>query len=388
MKGVLLAIAIAIIPVSTTLAADDLPGEAAPTNVPGAHYPRILPDHRAMFRLEAPEAHSVVVEIYGQTYPMKKDADGVWSVTTPPLVVGFHYYSLILDGVHVNDPGSQTFYGTGIDSSGVEVPEPGVDYYHRQDVPHGDVRIRLYHSKVTEKWRRTFIYTPPGYDEHIDKRYPVLYLEHGSNENETGWTFLGHANLILDNLIAEKKAVPMIVVMNNVYAHRPGQTGSAPQIKSPLRPDFPAFEAVMLQDVIPTIDATFRTIPDRDHRAIAGLSMGSNAALRVGTGNLDKFAYIGGFSGGMNGLYTEPLDPAAAFDGRFKDAAAFNAKVKLLWLGMGTVEPAPFPAAIGLFRKMLDEAGIHYTFYSSPGTAHEWLTWRRDLHQFAPILFK
>ncbi len=250
------------------------------------------------------------------------------------------------------------------------------------------MRIRLYHSKVTGKWRRAFVYTPPGYDDHPKRRYPVLYLQHGSNEDETGWTFQGHANLILDNLIAEKKAVPMIIVMDNCYAMRPGDVGQDPQIASPLRPDFPAFEAVMLQDVIPMIDATFRTIPDRDHRAIAGLSMGSNEALRVGTGNLDKFAYIGGFSGGMNGLHTDPLDPATAFGGRFKDGAAFNAKVKLLWLGMGTAEPKPFPAAIGAFRKMLDDAGIRYVFFSSPGTAHEWLTWRRDLHAFAPRLFK
>jgi len=319
---------------------------------------------------------------------MQRGDDGVWSVTTPPLVVGFHFYSLVLDGVRVNDPGSRTFYGTGIDSSGIEVPEVGVDYYHERDVPHGDVRIRLYHSKVTEEWRRVFVYTPPGYDDHPNKRYPVLYLQHGSNEDETGWTFQGHANLILDNLIAGKKAVPMIVVMENCYAHRPGEIGQDPQIESPLRPDFPAFEAVMLEDVIPMIDATFRTIPDRDHRAIAGLSMGANASLRVGTGNLDKFAYIAGFSGTMNGLHTEPLQAATAFDGRFQDAASFNKKVKLFWLGMGTEEPDPFPAAIGSFRKMLDEAGIHYVFFSSPGTAHEWLTWRRDLNDFAPRLFK
>jgi len=388
MKELLLAIAFTVISATAALAAGDLPGQAATTNVPGSDYPRVLPDRRAIFQLKAPEAHSVAVEIYGQTYAMAKGDDGVWSVTTPPLVVGFHFYSLILDGVHVNDPGSRTFYGTGIDSSGIEVPETGVDYYHKQDVPHGDVRIRLYHSKVTGKWRRAFVYTPPGYDDHPNRRYPVLYLQHGSNEDETGWTFQGHANLILDNLIAEKKAVPMIIVMDNCYAMRPGDVGQDPQIESPLRPNFPAFEAVMLQDVIPMIDATFRTIPDRDHRAIAGLSMGSNEALRVGTGNLDKFAYIGGFSGGMNGLHTDPLDPATAFGGRFKDGAAFNAKVKLLWLGMGTAEPKPFPAAIGAFRKMLDDAGIRYVFFSSPGTAHEWLTWRRDLHAFAPRLFK
>jgi len=354
----------------------------AATNVMDAPYPRVLPDQSIAFQLKAPDATTVVVDITGKKFPMTRNKDGVWSVTTSPIIEGFHYYFLIVDGVRVNDPGSHAFFGTGKDASGIEVPESGVDYYLAKDVPHGDVRIRTYHSTVTGQWRRSFVYTPPDYDINTAAHYPVLYLQHGSGEDETGWIFQGHANLILDNLIAEKKAVPMIIVMDNGYAATPvaGPPGT--------QANFNAFDKVMTQDVIPMIDRTFRTIPDRDHRAVAGLSMGANQALHLGTDHLDTFSYMAGFSGTMNGLSTAPLDPATAYNGVFKDGAAFNNKVRLLWLGMGTKEPDPFPAAIGSFRAMLDKAGIKYVYFSSPGTAHEWLTWRRDLNDFAPRLFK
>ncbi len=358
----------------------------ATTNVMGAQYPRVLPDRSVAFQLKAPDANSVAVEISGKRYAMTRGSDGVWSVTTPPLVEGFHYYSLIVDGVSVNDPGSHAFFGTGKDASGVELPEDVVDYYLAKDVPHGDVRIRIYHSKITGQWRRCFVYTPPDYDTDVSARYPVLYLQHGMGEDETGWIFQGHANLILDNLIAEKKAVPMIIVMDNGYASVPaGPFG--PPAAGPSG-GFNVFEDVIIKEVIPMVDSTFRTIPDREHRAIAGLSMGANQALHLGTDHLETFAYMAGFSGTMNGLSTEALDPATAFNGVFKDGAAFNEKVKLLWIGMGTQEPNPFPGAIGAFRAMLDKAGIRYVYFSSPGTAHEWLTWRRDLNDFAPRLFK
>jgi enterochelin esterase-like enzyme len=372
--------------------------QPASTNVMGNAYPRVSADGRVMFQLRAPAAQKVQVQIPGGPFDMTKSADGVWSVTTPPLVPGFHYYTLIVDGVNVNDPASHAFYGTSKDSSGIEVPEQGVDYYSHTDVPHGEVRIRPYFSKITGQWRRCFVYTPPEYDTNRQARYPVLYLQHGSGEDETGWTFQGKANLILDNLIAAKKAVPMIIVMDNGYATKAGQ---------PAPPQTPpaaggrgaatggrgaggnsAFEEVMIKEIVPMIDAAYRTVANREHRAMAGLSMGANQTLQVTTGNLDTFAYIGGFSGTMNGLNTDPLDPATAFGGRFKDGAAFNKKVKLLWLGMGTAEPNPFPAAIGEFRKMLDKSGIKYVYFSSPGTAHEWLTWRRDLNDFAPRLFR
>ena len=358
----------------------------ATTNVMGAQYPRVLPDQSVVFQLKAPDASSVAVDISGKRYAMTHGSDGVWSVTTPPLVEGFHYYSLIVDGVPVNDPGSHAFFGTGKDASGVEVPEDAVDYYLAKDVPHGDVRIRVYHSKITGQWRRCFVYTPPDYDTDLSARYPVLYLQHGMGEDETGWIFQGHANLILDNLIAEKKAVPMIIVMDNGYASVPA--GPFGPLAADRAGDFSAFEDVIIKEVIPMVDSTFRTIPDREHRAIAGLSMGANQALHLGTDHLEAFAYMAGFSGTMNGLSTDALDPATAFNGVFKDGAAFNEKVKLLWIGMGTQEPNPFPGAIGAFRAMLDKAGVRYVYFSSPGTAHEWLTWRRDLNDFAPRLFK
>lgn len=361
----------------------------ATTNVPGAMAPRVLADHSIAFEFKAATAHEVAVQIGGHTYPMQREAEGTWKVTTPPQVGGFHYYQVILDGVQVNDPGSHAYFGTGIDASGVEVPEDDADYYLPRDVPHGDVRIRTYHSKITGQWRRCFVYTPPDYDAHPQARYPVLYLQHGMGEDETGWTLQGHANLILDTLIAAHQAVPMIIVMDNGYAARPPGGGPvAPPPTAGVSPDFAAFDDVMLTDVIPMIDATFRTLADRDHRAIAGLSMGANEALQLGARHLEMFAYLGGFSGTMNGLDTGPLDPATAFDGVFKDPHAFNAKVKLLWLGKGTEEPMPFPRSIGAFRTMLDTAGVKYTFYASQGTAHEWLTWRRDLYQFAPLLFR
>jgi len=358
----------------------------ASTNVYGATFPRVLPDRSAVFQLKAPDAKSVAVDIMGKQYPMTRDASGLWTGSTTTLVAGFHYYQLVVDGLRQNDPNSHTYFGVGKDFSGIEIPEDGIDYYLTKDVPHGDVRIRSYHSQVTGAWRRCFVYTPPDYDKNAAARYPVLYLQHGMGEDETGWIFQGHANLILDNLIAAGKAVPMIVVMDNGYASRPaGPFGPAPA--GPIG-DFQAFEDVIVKDVIPMIDASFRTLPDRDHRAMAGLSMGANQALHIATDHLDNFAYMAGFSGTMNGLSTEPLDPATAFNGVFKDGAAFNSSVKLLWLGMGTEEPNPFPGAIGSFRAMLDKAQIKYVYFSSPGTAHEWLTWRRDLNDFAPRLFR
>ena len=358
----------------------------ASTNVMGATYPRVLPDHSVAFQFKSPDAQSVDVDITGKKFPMTRGNDGQWSVVTPPLVEGFHYYALDVNGVRMNDPSSPTFFGTGKDTSGVEVPEDGVDYYRAKDLPHGTVGIRTYHSRITGQWRRCFVYTPPDYDANLSARYPVLYLQHGSGEDETGWTFQGHANLILDNLIAEKKAVPMLIVMDNGYASAPaGMFGPAPSGRGA---DTAAFEDVMLKEVIPMIDSSYRTIADRDHRAMAGLSMGANQALHLATGHLETFASMAGFSGTMNGLNTDALDPTTAFDGRFKDGAAFNDKVKLFWLGLGTQEPNPFPASVGAFRAMLDKAGIKYVFYASPGTSHEWLTWRRDLNDFAPRLFR
>jgi len=363
-------------------------------NIPLAQYPCVHPDNRVTFRIAAPDAKFVQVRLAG-SHDMLKGADGTWTVTTPPLVPGFHYYMIVIDGAVVNDPGTYAFYGTSKASSAIEVPEKGVDYYLPKDVPHGEVRLVWYHSKITGAWRRCFVYTPPDYDTNLKARYPVLYLQHGSGEDETGWTFQGRANFILDNLIAEKKAVPMIIVMENGYAGRPGEkppmmpsAGKVGGVRLPPGPSTAAFEDVLIKEVIPMIDAKFRTIADRDHRALAGLSMGGNQACRIGLANLDRFSYIGMFSGTGLGLGTEPFDPKTGFGGVFADAKSFNKKVRLLWIGLGTAEPDPFPASIKAFCDSLDKGGIKYVYFESPGTAHEWLTWRRSLYDFAQRLFR
>jgi enterochelin esterase family protein len=370
--------------------ADD--ARPATSNVPRAGYPRIHPDRRVAFRLKAPDARSVKVQPGGAynwlgkgPYEMERSDDGTWTVTTPPAVPGFHYYWLVVDGVAANDPGSETFFGYGKPTSGVEVPEPGVDFYDAKDVPHGEVRALWYHSKVTGSPRRAFVYTPPGYDADAGRCYPVLYLQHGAGEDERGWTTQGRANCILDNLIAAGQAVPMIVVMDNGYAEKAGAAPSAAQGGRPGPPgfDFRGFEKVLLAELIPKVDATYRTIRDREHRAMAGLSMGAMQALQIAPTHPDTFAYIGAFSPPPVGTF----DAKTAADGAFRDPAAFHAKVRLLWLGAGTAEER----FLGQVRKMhesLDGAGIRHVVFESPGTAHEWQTWRRSLHDFAPRLFR
>jgi enterochelin esterase-like enzyme len=369
-------------------AADVNDFKPASSNQPGRQYPQVNSEGRVRFRIAALQPQSVTVGLGGRTI-LTKGADGGWVGTTRPLDEGFHYYSINIDGADVPDPGSLFFYGAGRWGSGIEIPAQDQDSYALKDVPHGQIRQNLYHSKITNAWRRCFVYTPPGYDTDPTTRYPVLYLQHGMGEDETGWSIQGKANLILDNLVAAKKAVPMIIVMDNGYASKPGAGPARGRNVAPgAAQGNSAFEEVMVKDIIPMIDGTFRTIADREHRAMAGLSMGGNQTCQVTLHNLDKFAYIGAFSGTMNGLSTAALDPATAFNGIFKDGAALNQQIKLLWIGMGTKEPNPFPGAIGAFRAMLDQAGVKYVYYESPGTAHEWLTWRRDLREFAPRLFK
>ncbi len=369
----------------------------ASTNVLGAEYPRVTDDSRVVFQLKAPEARRVQADIMATKHEMTKDDSGVWTVTTPPLVPGFHYYQLVVDGTPMNDPASHAYFGVGRDFSGIEVAEKGVDYYLPKDVPHGQVRTAWYRSSVTGDWRRCLVYTPPDYDASPSRRYPVLYLQHGSGEDETGWTEQGHAHFILDNLIAGQKAVPMIVVMDKGYA---GRVGEAPPSAAPPvvvngtirvggRPGGTnAFGEVVIQDLVPFIDRSFRTIADRDHRAVAGLSMGGNQACHIALGNLDAFAWLGMFSGTGIGLSTQPFDPKTAFGGVLADAVSFNRRVHLVWIGLGTAEPQPFPDSIRAFKESLDKGGIAYVSFESPGTAHEWLTWRRSLNDFAPRLFR
>ncbi|MBZ5495611.1 MAG: esterase [Acidobacteriia bacterium] len=378
-------------------------------NVPGAKYPCVYPDGRATFRVIAPDAQKVQVRV-GGAFDMEKGPDGAWMVTTKPLVVGFHYYSLVIDGSTVADPATRTFFGSGWDNSGIEIPEPAdVDYYLPIDVPHGQVSQRWYYSKITGKWRRCYVYTPPGYDAG-KTRYPVLYLLHGWGENEQGWHTQGHADLILDNLIAAKKAKPMIIVMDNLNAVKPGEDSSifnarmgAPPARAAAPPaqgarggapagrggglagfTGSAFTEMMLTDLVPMIEKTYRVLPGRENRAMAGLSMGGMQTFMTGLGNLDKFAYIGGFSGSSGGGRGGTFDPKTSNNGVFADAAAFNKKVKVLFLGIGSVEGPNTKN----FSDQLTKVGIKNVYFESPGTAHEWLTWRRCLNDFAPRLFK
>jgi enterochelin esterase-like enzyme len=334
--------------------------------------------------ISAPGASKVQLDIGGQKYDMAKDEKGVWVGESLPQDEGFHYYQLVVDGAFVPDPGSRFFYGAGRWGSGIEIPAKDQDFYALKKVPHGLVSENIYFSELTGAWRRCFVYTPPGYYSNSAARYPVLYLQHGSFEDETGWVMQGKANLILDNLISDKKVVEMIVVMDNGYAYKgqPGTvTGNSSQLVS-------VFEEVMIREVIPMIDKKFRTIADRDHRAIAGLSMGANQTMRIMMNNLDKFSYIGGFSGTPNYPSADVIDPAVFMDGKFANAALINKQLHVLWLSLGTKEPAPFPGSVGAFKAMLDKQKIKYTYAESAGTAHEWLSWRRGLNGFLPLLFK
>jgi enterochelin esterase-like enzyme len=373
-------------------------------NVPDAKYPCVYPDHRAMFRVNGPNAQKVTVRI-GQGFDMTKGPDGVWTVTTTPLVVGFHYYSLQIDGATVADPSTMTFFGSGWQNSGIEIPEPGGDFYQVKDVPHGHVSQQAYYSKITAKWRRAFIYTPPDYATNSKGRYPVLYLLHGWGEDETGWYTQGHVDLILDNLIAAGKAKPMIIVMDNLNAVKPGEDGTIfaarglapPPSTSPAGRGTPpagrgggladftgaTFTEMMMTDLIPMVEKTYRVLPGRENRAMAGLSMGGMQTFLTTLTNLDKFAYVGGFSGSCGGRGAA-FDPKTACSGAFADPAAFNKKTKLLFLGIGSVAVP----ATKYFSDELTTAGIHNVYYESPGTDHEWLTWRRTLNDFVPRLFR
>jgi enterochelin esterase-like enzyme len=365
-------------------------------------------------RVAAPDAQKVQVRM-GGTHDMKRGTDGLWMVTTPPQVVGFHYYTIVVDGAVMADPATRTFFGSGWDNSGIEIPEPDADaaYYAPKDVPHGQVSQRWYFSKVTGAWRRCYVYTPPDYDSSRS-RYPVLYLLHGWGENEQGWHTQGRVDLIMDNLIAEKKAKPMLIVMDNLNAVRPGEDAglyaarsiiarrSLADVPPPIgarpasaatapagaaRPGFPAnwgsvFTEMMLNDLIPMIEKTYRAALGRENRAMAGLSMGGMQSFQTVLENLDKFAYLGGFSGSSGGR--GGFDAKTSNNGVFANAETFNKKMKVLFLGIGSVEGP----GTKTFSEQLTAAGIKNVYFESPGTAHEWLTWRRCLNDFAPRLFR
>lgn len=356
-------------------------GRPASSNVPGAEYPYIHRDGGVTFRVQAPQAKSVQVVgrsgknlLSKQPINLIRQEDGVWMVTISPIPPGFHYYQLLINGTPVNDPSSQTYFGWGQATSGLEVPDTKLDFYEAKSVPHGEVRLRWYHSQVTSELRRVYVYTPPGYDANTKARYPVLYLQHGAGESERAWTEQGRANFILDNLIATDKAKPMIVVMDNGYARKPNV---------PLPPDswgIEAFGEVIIKDLIPLIDSTYRTIPRREYRAIAGLSMGGGQALQIGLNNLDKFAWVGGFSSLL-----PDFDVKKSYGGVFNQVANVNAKLRLLWLGCDTEDD--FYIKNKTVHEALAKAGIKHIWLHGSG-GHEWQVWRRYLYNFAPKLFQ
>ena len=358
----------------------ELQGSVASTNIPEAVYPRVLSDGRTMFRIHAPEARDVKIDICGRKYDMNKDGKGYWTVTTDPLVVGFHYYFALVDGVSVIDPSSEAFFGCGRMAGGIEIPESTADaayYTYNPDVAHGQVRECFYNSGIEKAPRRCYVYTPAEYETSPGKRYPVLYLQHGMGEDERGWHQQGMVANILDNQIASGKCRPMIVVMdygNCGYIHGTRRGESRDQFGA-------SFTPIMLNEIIPFIDSTFRTLSDRDNRAMAGLSWGGHQTLVTTLRNLDRFAHIGTFSGA---LFLDPSKITEVYDGVFADASSFNSKVRTFFMGKGSEENF----ASDKISVALTGAGINNVYYESAGTHHEWLTWRRCLNEFLPLLFR
>jgi enterochelin esterase family protein len=362
---------------------------------PGSHYPQVNSEHRVRARVRAPQAQTVYLDIGATNYPLTKSENGVWIGDSAPQDQGFHYYQLQIDGAAVPDPGSLYFYGSSRWGSDVEVPADDQDFYALKNVPHDQLAQTFYYSRNAKTNLHCFIYTPPGYEKKSSKRYPVLYLQHGGGEDETGWGAQGHAALIMDNLIAEGKARPFIIVMANSSVPGAntgrgtapaGGTNGAARGPGGFNFDFSAFEKVLVQDLIPFIDANYRTLADRSHRAMAGLSMGGMQTHNITLAHLDIFSNIGLFSGGSVGT------------NEVTNVDAFKKKVKVLFVGYGSREIEPGAVRGGgrggvggdprANTEALKKAGVNAHFYVSPQTAHEWLTWRRCLHEFAPLLFQ
>jgi len=420
----------------------------SPYNFPGAQFPRIEADNRVTFRFVAPTAQKVQVGLVtpGQNslqplpVDMAKGADGAWTyTTTTPQSPGYHNYWMFVDGATVLDPATQGFIGYGHMCNGFEIPEPGVDWYDLKDVPHGSVRVENYFATYTKTWRHIYVYTPPGYDANVKMRYPVLYLQHGGGEDERVWFEMGRTNVILDNLLAQGKVKPMIVVMETSATGGPDAPGGRPGVVGapaaggrgpapgagagappaagagrgpggpPTGPPGGAYGQLMVNDLMPWIDHHFRTVADKDHRAMAGLSMGGMQTATVTMVNLDKFSYIGLFSGGAatgfgggrggrGGAAPTPapapappatLDLKTAYSGAMADPAEFNRKVRVLFMSFGTEPPLENAPGLKRHQEQLTAAGITNSYvYLSPGTTHEWQTWRRSLYTFSQLLFK
>jgi enterochelin esterase-like enzyme len=357
----------------------------ATSNQPGKEFPQVNSEGRVRASISAPEAHRVQLDISAVKYDLTKDENGVWTGESEPQDEGFHYYQLWIDGAAVPDPGSLYFYGASRWGSGIEIPAKDQEFYELKDVPHGQIRERLYFSKSNNSIRRCFVYTPPDYDKDTENRYPVLYLQHGGGEDETGWPNQGKTNLIMDNLIAEGKAKPFIIVMDNgtwrmPEGNRPPQQGQRSAGTWPPAGWADGFKKTMLEDIIPMIDSNYRTLADQQHRAMAGLSMGGMQTRIITLSNPNIFSQVGLFSGGsitMDDINNSP---------------GFKEKVRLLFVSYGSRELDNGKTRFGgnpeSDIEALKNAGMNAHYFVSPLTAHEWQSWRRSLHEFAQLIFK
>lgn len=353
-------------------------GAPPATNIRNAKYPQVTSDSRVLFNIKAPDAKKVQIDL-AKKYDLVKDTAGVWTVTTDSISEGFHYYSLLIDGVAVADPASETFYGMGRMASGIEIPFAGSGYYSIKNVPHGDVRIKRYFSRNTFSWRQFYVYTPPGYDSATADKYPVLYLLHGGGEDERGWATQGKTDLILDNLIADKKVVPMLVVMmdGNFYGNGGGIAGfGEPALKS--------FENELMQNVMPFVEKNFRTKTDAGNRALAGLSMGGLQTLYAGLKNTSIFSWLGVFSSGWWANQPSLSDPQYAF--MKEHSSTINSNLKNFWIAMGGPEDIAYKNCKIMLGRF-DEMGVKYQYSEYPG-GHTWPVWRNNLYNFSQVLFK
>jgi enterochelin esterase-like enzyme len=351
-------------------------GTPAATNIRSAKYPQILPDNRVQFRIKAPDAQKLQIDL-GKKYDMAKDTGGYWVATTDALSEGFHYYSLLIDGIPVADPASESFYGMGRMASGIEIPSATGSYYAMKDVPHGDVRMKRYYSSVTNSWRRFFVYTPPGYDANSNGKYPALYILHGGGEDERGWAEQGKTDLILDNLIAEKKAKPMLIVMMDGNLSGGGMAGFGEQ-------QLRMFESELKNAVIPYVEKNFRAETDGKNRALAGLSLGGLQTLYAGVKNTPLFSYLGVFSSGW--FANQPALSNPQYDFMKTNTATINSNLKSFWVSVGGKEDIAYNNCKAMLQKF-DDMGIKYTYSEYPG-GHTWPVWRNNLYNFAQVLFK
>ncbi len=354
--------------------------EPASTNINQNQCPCIMPDNSVVFKIKAPNARKIQIDL-GKKYDMEKGADDVWTVRTEPIEPGFHYYFLLIDDVPVADPASQSFFGTGKMTSGIDIPDKDLDFYSIKDVPHGAMSSRYYYSNVTENWRRLYVYTPPGYDQNSEQKYPVVYLQHGGGEDETGWVRQGKTDLILDNLIAESKAKPMIVVIANGNV-RSGMGGYSSQ-------GMTSFTNEMIHNIIPFVDGNYRTLADVKNRAICGLSMGGGQSFYVGLENPDVFSAVGIFSSGIFGGIRNPsgstFDAEKEIPGLLTRSDEFNQKLALFYISCGEADMRIEHTKRAV--ETMKESGLKVEFNSFPGD-HEWQVWRKSFHDFASRVFQ